>query len=93
MNNAGVENFYLFEMDTRESIEQQMNINCLGGIQMTRQFLPQMVERKTGAVVMMSSAGGKIGFPYASVYSASRYCTKGFATALRNEMRHAHARM
>jgi short-subunit dehydrogenase len=88
VNNAGVEKIYPFEQDTSESIDQQMNINCLGSIHLTHQFLPQMIARKTGAVVMMSSGAGKVPLAYGSVYSANRFCTKGFAEALRNEMRH-----
>jgi short-subunit dehydrogenase len=88
VNNAAVEKFFHFEKDTPESIDQQLNINCVGSIQLTRALLPQMIEQKKGHVVMMSSGAGKMGTPYAAVYSANRFCTKGFAAALRGEMRH-----
>ena len=53
----------------------QMQINNNGAAQLTRAFMPQMIERKTGHIVMMSSILGQIPCAYCAIYSATRHFT------------------
>ena len=88
INNAGVEKYYHYEKYTEEDIEMQMQINNNGAAQLTRAFMPQMIERKTGHIVMMSSILGQLPCAYCAIYSATRHFTYGLAMSLRGEMAH-----
>ena len=88
INNAGVEKCYHYEKYTEEDIEMQMQINNNGAAQLTRAFMPQMIERKTGHIVMMSSILGQLPCAYCAIYSATRHFTYGLAMSLRGEMAH-----
>lgn len=45
-----------------------------------------MIERKRGHIVGISSLGGKISFPLAIAYSATKHGVKGFMGALYDEL-------
>src|SRR2546430_17072256 len=60
-----------------------------GPIELTRLLLPGMLQRKRGHIVNISSMGGRIGFPYSEVYSASKDGLIGFTRVLRTDYRKA----
>jgi short-subunit dehydrogenase len=62
--------------------------NLLAPIELTRALLPQMLERRKGAIVFVASVAGHVGLPGSSVYSASKFGLRGFALALRREVKH-----
>jgi len=47
--------------------------------------LPSMRSRKAGTIATVSSVAGKLGTPYRSGYSASKFALSGFYEALRAE--------
>jgi NAD(P)-dependent dehydrogenase (short-subunit alcohol dehydrogenase family) len=85
VNNAG---FVMagFAEDLRlAEIREQFETNFFGAVALTLAVLPQMRERKSGHVIMVSSASGLSGQPVASCYSASKFALEGWSESLRLE--------
>jgi short-subunit dehydrogenase len=53
---------------------------------MTHALVPQMVERRAGHLVFISSMAGKVASGGGSIYSATKFGLRGFATALHDEL-------
>jgi short-subunit dehydrogenase len=86
INNAGVEIPVAILDQTSAEIHQQLRVNMLAPILLTRQVLPKMLNRSRGIVVMVSSMAGKSPTPYDSVYSATKFGLNGFTASLRFEL-------
>jgi short-subunit dehydrogenase len=54
---------------------------------MARGLVPQMRKRGSGHMVFISSLQGKIAFANSSIYTATKFGLRGFALALRDELR------
>ena len=89
VNNAGGDLQWQFHHYTTEDVEAQIGLNLTGPIELTRLLLPGMLQRKQGHIVNISSMGGRIGFPYTEVYSASKDGLIGFTRVLRADYRQA----
>ena len=86
INNAGiVSGRPLLELED-EQIERTLRVNALGPFWVTRAFLPAMVERGSGHIVVVASAAGLMGTPRQTDYAASKHAAVGFAEALRMEL-------
>ena len=86
VNNAG---YALFDtvLDTNVSdIESQMNVNYMGMVRVTKEFLPGMVRRGSGHVVNVASVAASFGLPHAAPYCASKFAMLGFSEGLRHEL-------
>jgi short-subunit dehydrogenase len=68
--------------------EATLNTNLIAPVELTRLLLPQMLERRSGAIVFIASIAGHIGLPTSATYSASKFGLRGFADALRREVAH-----
>ena len=86
VNNAGVEIAMAVLDQTPADVEQQVRVNLLGPIHLTMAFLPAMVARGQGQIVMISSMSGKSPTPYNALYSATKYGINGFTASLRIEL-------
>ncbi|XP_044130383.1 very-long-chain 3-oxoacyl-CoA reductase-like [Bufo gargarizans] len=62
-----------------------INCNILSAVQMTRIILPQMLQRKKGLVINISSEAGNRPYPMAVMYSASKVFVDFFSRALCTE--------
>jgi len=87
VSNAGVVSGRSLLELTDEQIERTFRVNVLAQFWLTRAFLPAMVERAAGHVVVVASAAGLIGTPRETDYAASKFAAVGFAEALRLELR------
>jgi uncharacterized protein len=56
---------------------------------LARGLIDPMVERGSGHMLFMSSLSGKAGAPGTSVYAATKFGLRGFALALREDLRAA----
>jgi len=63
-----------------------LETNLLAPIELTRALLPQMIERRRGAIIFVASVAGSIGLPTSAIYSASKFGMRGFADGLRREV-------
>ncbi|CAM3046212.1 SDR family oxidoreductase [Paenibacillus sediminis] len=87
LNNAGYGVFeYADRMDTRE-FAAMMDVNYMGIVRCTKAVLPKMLEARSGHIVNVASAAGKIATSKSSAYSATKHAVLGFSNALRQELR------
>jgi short-subunit dehydrogenase len=70
-----------------EEIDTALDVNLRAPMQLVRALMPGMVERGRGHVVLLSSLHGKAASSQSSVYSASKFGLRGFATALREDLK------
>ncbi|XP_061567007.1 dehydrogenase/reductase SDR family member 7B [Cololabis saira] len=86
INNAGV-SYRGNILDTHISVQRDvMETNYFGPIALTQALLPDMVQRRSGHVVVISSVQGKIAIPYRSAYAASKHATQAYFDCLRAEV-------
>ncbi len=69
-----------------ESIERVMNVNFYGTLNMTKAFLPRLLERPEGYIANVSSMGGFLPVPGQSVYGASKAAVKLLTEGLYAEL-------
>ncbi|KAK9874844.1 hypothetical protein WA026_005660 [Henosepilachna vigintioctopunctata] len=85
VNNAGVMIFGEFEWFTQGLIAQQLNVNLLGTLLLSKQFCPLMRKYK-GRFITVTSHCALASLPGLSVYGATKYALTGWNDALRIEM-------
>jgi short-subunit dehydrogenase len=84
--NAGVADYGPW-LDLDPELEDRMTrINWLGTLYTVRAALPQMVERGSGHVVVVSSGAALRTFPGAAVYGATKAAQRGFAEGLWHDL-------
>jgi len=86
VNNAGLEKYCNFSESKYEDINSIMSVNLLAPMEMTRLLLPQMLNKKRGHIINISSLGGELGEVYNCIYSASKGGIDLWADALRQEL-------
>jgi short-subunit dehydrogenase len=84
--NAGVGLDALFVETTDEALQRVLEINVVGLVRTVRPFVPGMLERGRGRILLVSSIVGKRGIPHYAAYSASKFALHGIADALRAEL-------
>jgi len=87
VNNAGVAKYATLLDTTIEDYDWMMQTNMRSTFLFTHHFLKEMVERKDGDVIIVSSQAGLRGFPNEAVYCATKHAQVGFAQALDGEVR------
>ncbi|HEY8659171.1 MAG TPA: 3-ketoacyl-ACP reductase [Hanamia sp.] len=93
INNAGTGTFGKFlELEPSEW-ENQVKINLFGVYYVTHAVLPQMIERKTGDIINISSTAGLKGSALTSAYSASKFGVMGLTESLMQEVRKHNIRV
>jgi short-subunit dehydrogenase len=86
-NNAGFGRLnWLESLEPANDIDEQLNANLRGMIQVTRAVLPSMLARRSGTIINMSSVAGLIPAPMYSIYAATKFGVRGFTEALRREV-------
>ncbi len=93
INNAGTGTFGKFLELSPEQWENQIKVNLFGVYYATRAVLPQMIERKTGDIVNVSSTAGLTGAAVTSAYSASKFGVMGLTESLMQEVRKHNIRV
>lgn len=87
INSAGVAHpGYLMEVPL-EAFHELMDINYFGTVHVLRAFVPAMVERHSGHIVNISSAGGFFTGPAYGAYSPSKYAVRALTDVLRVELK------
>ena len=86
VNNAGVNYTAAVEDLSMEDWHAQFETNLFGVLRVTRAVLPQMRERRSGRILMMSSLSGLVTPPTQGAYSSSKHALEGLSNALRMEL-------
>ncbi|MDX5346668.1 MAG: SDR family NAD(P)-dependent oxidoreductase [Hymenobacteraceae bacterium] len=66
--------------------QQVLELNIMGALRLIRAFVPQMLERGFGDVVLVSSVAAGKAFEYGGVYAASKAALETIAETLRLEV-------
>jgi 3-oxoacyl-[acyl-carrier protein] reductase len=93
INNAGIAKFGGFLDLTPEEWGNIVQVNLMGVYNVTRAVLPEMIERKSGDIVNISSTAGQKGAPVTSAYSASKFAVLGLTESLMLEVRKHNIRV
>ncbi|MDD7408323.1 MAG: SDR family oxidoreductase [Anaerovoracaceae bacterium] len=86
VNNAGIAQIRLFTDTDENDWERIMGVNAGGVYNMCRAFVPQMISRKKGRIINMSSMWGVSGASCEVIYSASKAAVIGLTKALAKEL-------
>ena len=86
VSNAGVPATGRLVSRAVADIDHALAVNLRAGMVLARLLIPQMVKRRAGHIVFMSSIAGKVPAPGISIYNATKFALRGFGLALREEL-------
>ena len=86
VNNAGRGHLGAVEETTDAELRELMELHFFGPAALTRLLMPAMRERGSGAIVQLTSMGGRTTFPGVGGYSASKFALEGWSEALAAEV-------
>ena len=87
INNAGLGDSGAFSTSDPVRNEQMTLVNIVALTTLTRHLLPQMVARRRGGILNVSSSAGFLPIPDFAVYAATKAYVTSFSEALRAELR------
>lgn len=87
INNAGIITVGPIENHSAADFHRAMEANFFSGLYCTLSVLPQMTGRRDGAIVNITSVGGKVAVPHLLAYAASKFAAVGFSEGLAVELR------
>lgn len=86
--NAGIAGGAVHAKDLQpENFAQVVNVNLLGAVNSVAAVLPQMIERKSGQLVAISSLAAYRGLPKSAAYCASKAAMTALFESLRIDLR------
>lgn len=86
VNNAGRTQVGAVEETTDTELRDLFDLHFFGPAALIRAVLPSMRERRSGAIVNLSSMGGQLSFAGFSAYSATKFALEGLSEALLDEV-------
>lgn len=86
VNNAGYGTLGALEAAPDTVIREQFEVNFFGLIEVTRAVLPGMRARRSGVIVNVSSVGGRVTFPFCTLYHATKFAVEGLTESLQYEL-------
>lgn len=86
VNNAGIGAVGAFEATPMSTTRELFETNTFGVMAMTQAVIPQLRERRAGAIVNVTSSATLAAMPLAAVYTASKSAIEGFTGSLALEM-------
>jgi NAD(P)-dependent dehydrogenase (short-subunit alcohol dehydrogenase family) len=87
VNNAGRTHVGAFEETTEEELRALFDVHVFGPAALVRAALPHLRARRSGAIVQMSSMGGRMSFAGFSAYSGTKFALEGMSEGLADEVR------
>ncbi|MBQ7821807.1 MAG: 3-oxoacyl-ACP reductase FabG [Clostridia bacterium] len=86
VNNAGIAHVGLFNDITKEAYNHIMDTNLSSAVFCSQAVLDDMIHKKRGRIINVSSMWGEVGASCEVVYSASKAALIGFTKALAKEL-------
>ena len=86
INNAGMLTYGYFHDAPVESFYKLMQVNTLAPMHLSSLFAKDMLNRKSGHIVFLSSVAGFIPTSFETSYSVSKFAIRGFGMALYGEV-------
>jgi len=93
INNAGFGAYGEFVKQDRLRVLEMLQVNITAVVHLTHLFLPAMVERRSGYVMIVSSTAAFQPVPYLSAYAATKGFDLLFAEGVAEELRRYGVRM
>lgn len=87
INNAGFASSGPFQTIEESRLLEEIEVDVAALTQLTRLYLPGMVDRKSGRVLNVASTAGFLPGPFMAVYYACKAYVLSFSQALSEEMR------
>jgi short-subunit dehydrogenase len=87
VNNAGFAIYGSVSDLSIDEIESQMETNYFGMIYCIKNFLPSMLDKKSGHIVNVASVAASFGLPGIASYCASKFAMLGFSEGLKHELK------
>jgi short-subunit dehydrogenase len=86
INNAGLGHYGEFQRSEAEQELSQVRVNCEAMVRLSRLFIPPMVERRRGWVLILASTASFQPVPYLSTYAATKVFDRFFALGVAAEV-------
>ena len=86
INNAGINDFNLYENQTEETIQKIVEINLLAPMLLSRSLLPLLKKERKAEIINTGSILGYIGYPGNVAYCVSKFGLRGFSQSLKREL-------
>lgn len=87
INNAGFGQYGEFHSVEKHRLLDMVQVNCAAVVHLTRLYLPEMVARRHGDVLILASTASFQAVPYISTYAATKAFDLLFAEGLAEEMK------
>ena len=87
INNAGFGQYGELPQVETQRLVDMVQVNCTAVVHLTRLYLPGMVQRRRGDVLILASTASFQAVPYISTYAASKAFDLLFAEGLAEEMK------
>jgi short-subunit dehydrogenase len=85
--NAGLPGVGAIEKTPKQELTRTLRVNLEAPILMARELTPRLIEKGAGQIVFITSLNSKAATPRTSVYCATKFGLRGFALALREDLR------
>jgi len=86
INNAGLGQYGAFFESPLDQELSQVRVNCEAMVRLTRLFVPRMVERRRGWIMILASTASFQPVPYLNTYAATKVFDRFFALGLAAEV-------
>ncbi len=86
VNNAGFSQSGAIETVPMDAVRRQFETNLFGLVRLTQLVLPRMRAQRWGKIVNVGSMGGRLTFPGAGHYHATKHALEAISDALRFEL-------
>jgi uncharacterized protein len=73
-------------LNVSRRLSDMLQVNCHAPMQLTHRFIPRLIERSRGGIILTSSVEGLMGFPNSAAYAASKAFVNSLAEGLWGEL-------
>ena len=87
INNAGFGAYGAFHESPLARDLEMVQVNCAAVVELTHLYLPEMVARRRGDILIVASVAGFQAVPYISLYAATKAFDLHFAVGIAEEVR------
>ncbi|HEY6987246.1 MAG TPA: SDR family oxidoreductase [Bryobacteraceae bacterium] len=86
VNNAGIAQLGITEAYTIPKMQRLFEVNVFGAARVNRAVVPAMRRQRSGLLIHVSSAAGRLVLPYFGIYCASKFALEALADSYRFEL-------
>ena len=87
VNNAGYSMTGVAESFTTADVHTTFDINVYAPWRLIKQVLPVMRKQAEGLIINVTSGFGRVSFPFATIYAASKFALEGISEGLHYEVK------